>query len=443
MELPEKVRDALDRIRKQRSHYVDIKVIGGRCYVYESTSRWDSRLRKVMKISKYVGKITSDGSFIESSPRRQGNEAALINTEGKTGHATKAAGETKAASGRYDVQILGALSADGRATMPELGRVVGLKNTAAEAQRDNIERRYGVRYLAEIDVGKLGYLTYFVFIKFENKKPSMGQAKKELEKEPNIQLAMLTYGKYDIMMYIVISEYDEIKDQLYNIRNSIFADYDLKLYVAPFYQGYGFIPLRKEFFDLLKGRIWTRSAEKPRPKAGDVLRREYAVLKSLSENGKEDFTEIDKEYGLAEGSARYTYHRLVDKGIIKRITISMQSLPLKYISAIFLQKINQVKYRAYRPRILQHIINDFEGSVTNRYALEGDIKVPEGVFFLLPAFSDSDVIAVDDELKRVQGTEVDSLIVTNVPVGSLCYRKFDRKLTNQYNILKETYGIEG
>ncbi len=442
MELPERIEETLERIRRERSHYVDVKIIGRRCYVYESTSKWDRVHRKVKKTSTYIGRITSDGIFIKSSPRSPGLRAALIEGAKTSRPASARPAEPRAGKGRYDVQILTALSSNGRSTVSELGKMIGLKNTAAEAQRNNVEKRYGIRYIAEIDVNKLGYLTYFVFIKFENKKPSMSLAKVSLEKEPHIQLAMLTYGRYDIIMYIVISEYEDLKDQLYSIRDSIFADYDLKLYVAPFYPGYCFVPLRGRFFDMLKERVWARSSEKPRPRPGELLRREYAVLKELSENGKEEFTEIDERYGLAEGSARYTYHRLVEKGIIKRITVSMHNLPLKYISAIFLQKINQVKYRAYRPRILQHIITDFEGSVTNRYALEGDIKTPEGVFFLLPAFNDRDVMAVDSELRAVQGTEVDSMIVTSVPVGSLCYRKFDRKLTNQYNILKEAYGIE-
>ena len=440
MELPEKIRDALGRIRSEHSHYVDIKVIGGRCYVYESTSRWDKERRRVRKIARYIGKITEDGTFIESRPRSPGLEAALIRQPDRkrTGHRID---EGISERRRYEEQILKALSEDGRAPIAVLGKAIGLGNTAADAQRNNIEKRYGVRYTAEIDIGRLGYLTYFVFIKFSDKRPSISQVKRELEGVPNIQLAMLTYGRYDIIMYVAIYGNEEVKDQLYSIRNSLFVDYDLKLYLAPFYQGYGFVPLRDAFFDMLSRRIWTRSAQRPRPAAEELLMREYAVLKELSANGKEDFTNIDKKYGLADGSARYTYHRLVEKGVIKRVTIYMQNLQLKYISAIFLNKINQIKYRNYRPMILQHIINDFENSAVNKYALEGDIKMPEGVFFLMPVLSDSDAIAVDDELKRVHGTEVDSLIVTNMLVGSLGYRRLDKKMTSQYAILKSEYGI--
>ncbi|MCL4365088.1 MAG: hypothetical protein M1569_02040 [Candidatus Marsarchaeota archaeon] len=440
MELPEKIREALGRIRNERSHYVDIKIIGGRCYVYESISRWDKERRKVKKIARYIGKITENGTFIESRPRSPGLEAAIIRKPDRK-RARQGIDEETSERKKYDEQILKVLSKDGRAPVAELGKAIGLGNTAADAQRNNIEKRYGVRYAAEIDISRLGYLTYFVFIKFEDKRPSISLVKRELEKVPNIQLAMLTYGKYDIIMYVAIYGNEEVKDQLYNIRNSIFVDYDLKLYLAPFYQGYGFVPLRDAFFDMLSSRVWTRSAQRPRPAAEELLMREYAVLKELSENGKEDFTSIDKKYRLADGSARYTYHRLVEKGVIKRITIYMQSLQLKYISAIFLNKINQVKYRDYRPMILQHIINDFKNSAVNKYALEGDIKMPEGVFFLMPVLSDSDVVAVDDELKRVHGTEVDSLIVTNMLVGSLGYRKLDKKMTNQYAILKSEYGI--
>lgn len=443
MDLPEKVLGALSRIRREHKHYVDVKVIGGRCYVYESTSRWDPGSKKVKKTAKYLGKITADGNFIRSVPRAPESEAAQVKPALKRVRpAARAAYEQAAESiGKYDRKMLTELSMNGRATVSELAKEIGLKNTATEWQRGNIERRYGIRYLAEIDVRKLGYLTYIVMIKFEGKKPGINEARRELEREPSVQLAMVTYGRYDLIMYMMMSRYDDIKVHFFNIRSRIFPSYDLKLYVVPFYLDYSFVPIRDAFFGSLAERVWTRSSERPRPKEGELLKREYAVLRSLNSNGREEFTNIDSEYGLPPGSARYTYHKLMETGVMKRVTISMGNMRVNYISAISLQKINHVKFADDRKQLLQHIIDDRKDSVTNRYALVGDIKMPEGVLFIMPVRNDAEAIEADDQLRKIGGAEVDSMIVTNVIVGSLCYRRFDNRHSSQYSILKSGYGL--
>ena len=444
MDLPEKVLETLTRMRKEHAHYVDVKVINSRCYVYESTSRWDSKNKKVKKSAKYLGKITDDGTFVPSVPRSPGSKAALVKKESpRTKAPSKAAyGPGVERVGKHERQILTLLSMDGRAAVSKLAKEIGLKSTGTEWQKGNVERKYGIRYVAEIDVSKLGYLTYIVMIKFENKKPGINEARRELEKEPSVQLAMLTYGKYDIIMYIVISRYDDMKAHLFYMRSRIFSSYDMKLYVVPFYLDYSFVPLRDAFFESLSEKVWSRSSELPRPKEGELLRREYAVLRALNSNGREEFTRIDSAYGLSPGSARYTYHRFMETGMIKRITISMHNVRVNYISAISLQKINHVKFVGCRQQFLHHIIDDREDALMNKYALVGDMKMPEGVFLLMPVRNDRDVIDADEQLRKIEGAEVDSMIVTNMIVGSLCYRRFDNMYSSQYTRLKNDYGLK-
>jgi Lrp/AsnC family transcriptional regulator for asnA, asnC and gidA len=443
MELPAKVLEALNELRKRHSHYVDIKIINGRCYVYESTSSWDKERKKVKKTARYLGKITLDGIFVPSVPRQRGLEAALV--EGRpdgSGEQRRIYRKSVERVGKYEQEILMMLSMDGRATVSEIAKKIGLKNTATEWHRRNIEEKYGIRYIAEIDIGKLGYLTYIILIKFENKRPGINEARRELEKEVSVQLAMMTYGKFDIIMYMVMSRYDDIKSHLFKMRGRIFQDFDLKLYVVPFYLDYSFVPLREEFIDTLEERVWSRSADRPRPREGDLLRREYAVLRALGKDGRREFTSIDSEYGLTAGSARHTYHSMMGDGTIKRITISMSKVHINYISAISIEKINHVKFAEDRQYLMRSIAEDMDGSVMNKYALVGDIKMPEGVFILMPVANNEDMIAVDEQLKEIGGTEIDTQIITNVIVGSLCYRKFDNSESSQYKILKTEYENE-
>lgn len=446
MELPERIRRSLEKIREGREHYVDIKVINGRCYVYESTSRWDRARKKVVKAATYIGKILDDGTFVEAVHRRRGAEAALVGPQrlrSRQAAARRPAEERvfRERLGKYDEKILEALSMDGRITTSELSSKVGIKSMSAESQKAKLEKRYGIEYIAETDVSRLGYLTYIVMIKFENKKPGINEARRELEKEASIQLAMLTYGMYDVVLYMVVSRYENIKNYLFNLRSRIFPSYDLKLYVVPFYLDYSFVPLRDRFFDMLNERVWVRSAERPKPREGELHRREYATLKELSRNGRMDFTNIDVMYGLPLGSSRYAYQKLQEKGVVRRVTISMRNIHINYISAISLNKINHSEFVGSRKELMQHIIKDPEGSAINKYALIGDIKMPEGVLFLMPVRNDTEIMEADEELRRVGGAEVDSMIVTNIIVGSLCYRKFDNSSSSQYRILQDEFGV--
>ncbi len=447
MILPAKVLETLLRMRKEHRHYVDVKVINGRCYVYESTSMWDRQDRRVVKKARYLGKITADGTFVPSVPRRPGESAALAGVaSGRRGartgvHYARRPIEYRERMGKYDRQILSLLSMDGRKTVSELAKEIGIKNTAMEWQKERVERRYGIRYVAETDISKLGYLTYIVLIKFESRKPGINEVRRELEKEPSVQLAMLTYGRYDLIMYMVMSRYEDIKVHFFNIRSRIFPSYDMKLYVVPFYLDYSFVPLRDKFVETLGDRVWSRSSEKPRPVEGDLLKREYAVLRALNSDGRRDFASIDSEYGLRAGSARYTYHKFIEEGVIKRITVSMREVHVNYISAIVLQKINHLKFAGHRKDLLQHIISDGDEAIMNRYALVGDIKMPEGVLLIMPVRSEREVMDADEQLRRIGGAEVDSLIVTNVIVGSLCYRNFDNRQSSQYRILRDEYRV--
>lgn len=441
--LPERIEKALEKIRKESKHYVDIKIINGRAYVYESTSIWDKKGKSIKKITKYIGRITESGEFIASRPRDPQLSAAVVKEPEleaeRPKEAQKTVPEVRAEMGKYDAEILTELSADGRITLPQLGKKIGLSPTGAEWQRNNIEKRYGVKYIAEIDLDKLGYLTYVIFIKFSEKMPPINEIRRELEKEKSVQLALLTQGEYDIVIYIVLPQHGNTLWEFYNIRGRIFAHYDMKLYAAPFYSTYSFIPLRDSFFDMLSEKVWVRNKNQPRPQGEYIMRREYVVLRELNSDGAMDFTKIDSKYNLPEGSARYTYHKLLDDGIIKRITIAMDNIHLKYISLIMLQKVNHAKYMKDREMVLRHIIqNDFK-RIINKYAIEGDIKVPEGIFFILPVLEEADYESSSDTLGKISGMSMVNMIATSVLVGRLCYRRLDEKFTVQHEILKNRY----
>ena len=91
---------------------------------------------------------------------------------------------------RHERDILMTLSMDARKTIPELVKITGIKETAVAYHLRNLERRYGIEYVLEIDIERFGYIDYVAFGKFIDKKPAVKQMKEELERYPYVQAAV-------------------------------------------------------------------------------------------------------------------------------------------------------------------------------------------------------------------------------------------------------------
>ncbi|MDE1767836.1 MAG: AsnC family transcriptional regulator [Candidatus Micrarchaeota archaeon] len=448
--LPERIQAALEKIKKSNKHYVDIKVINGRCYVYESTSVWDKQSKSVKKITKYIGRITDNGTFVRVSPRKPELSAAVLKkslseeipvTDVAAQQAAFQGHDVRSGIGKYDIAILSALSADGRVTLSELGKAVGLSVSGTDWQRKNVESKYGVQYIAEINVSTLGFLSYVIEVKFENKIPSAEEIKDAFSVEPMVQLVMFTRGDFDLLLFVFVGSGGYISGKIYDLMRRAISNYDAEWYVVPAYVAQNFVPLRDQFFEILKEMVWHKTKEAPRPKENQLLEREFVVLRELNMNGTMDFADIDKKYGFEKGRAQYTYHKLVSKGILKRITINMANLPINYTGVIFVRIINAKDWESHRREILRFVIEEPDTPM-NKYSMISDIGTPYGVMFVLPVFDEGDLEIGERGLVSVAGNiKIRSLVVTNIAVGSFCNRKLDKKLTNQYKILIDQYRL--
>ena len=98
---------------------------------------------------------------------------------------------------------------------------------------------------------------------------------------------------------------------------------------------------------------------------GKLLKREYAVLKELNRNGTESFVDIDRKYGFDEGRSQFTYHKLKEKGIIKRITLSMDRPPIKYLGIMKLSILEVDKFKRNSAKLLLRTIKESRSPLTN------------------------------------------------------------------------------
>ena len=443
-QLPEKVAETLTELKKKHPHSLSVKFIRNGYYVYEEYTKWDRLLKRRISYGIYLGKIEEDGKLVP--PRRKNQRTAGIKTiEGYIKNRDKEAAEqNKAVENDENIRILSALSANARISMEEIGKKVGLLGQTVNYRVKNLEKKYDIKYTIDTYAAfNFGFYRYLITVKFKDRKPNLEEIKKALEKEPRVQLAVLAKGEFDLLIYVLFENPTVLEDWLYALRkDEIFSAYRSVWNVSYFLIGHGVIPLRDEFFDIIKERVWHRTKETPRRKHGEIFQREYAVLRALNKNGIEKFNDIDREYGLRKGIADYTFHELVDKNVIRRVTISMQNLPIRYLAVIRIKQVNMKRFVETRKDYLLYSLKD-SNTITNKFSIVGDIGSPYGLFFILPIYNDGDLEKIEEELKNIiKGVKVDVTIVSSVIFGSICLNKLDTKHINEFNMLKKEYGME-
>ena len=203
-------------------------------------------------------------------------------------------------------------------------------------------------------------------------------------------------------------------------------EYPSEWYTVNFYEHFNFVPLRDEFIDVLKKSL---------------LNREYAVLKELNRSGNKDFVDIDRKYGFDEGRSAYSFYRLKEKGVLNRITITSDNVSVKYTGVIFLNIIDRKKFGKNKEKLLLHTIREGNKPIMN-YVLAGDDGSPDGIIYFVPVFNDGDLERETESMRKLDlGVNIDTAIVSDILLGSFCYRRFDYTHSRQHLRLVEDYGL--
>ncbi|MDE1856987.1 MAG: Lrp/AsnC family transcriptional regulator [Candidatus Micrarchaeota archaeon] len=445
--LPERVSAALEVLKREYNTYLEVKLIKGRYCLFEATSRYDRGLGRSRKITKYLGRITEEGILIPVR-HRQPTQKQIAQAIAREEALTKLEGLHMAPSseegmGEYDDRILMNLSMNGRISRNTIADRIGLKRTATEYQIRKAEQRYGIRYLAEADVNKLGYLEFVILIKFRDRQPSPDEIREALKGMPMVQLCAILKGDYDLIIYILTENDLQVTNERFRqIRSSVFVKYSAEWKIKFAHTAYGYIPLRDEFFKMLEEKVWRRTKESPRPKPGSLLYSDYAVLKELSADGSRQLSLIDAKYGFPKGRSQYVYHKLLDNGMLRRVTINMKGVPVRQDAVIVMERVNLDRFNKRQADWRRDTIS-YGPHPTNTFSLIIDIWDPDGSVRIAPLYSGESVDRLVEHLKQVsEGAEFSSMVITEVLIGELCYRRFDNRYSAHYKYLveAETHG---
>lgn len=443
-DLPEQVKTTLEVLKREYGSYLEIKFVNKRFSVFEATSKYDPTIGRSRKITRYLGWITEDGVMVPArhrQPKPQEIVKAIAREEAiqkmDLEVLSQVAQEERGAASKYENTILMNLSMNGRISHKTIAQRMGLKQTAAEYQIRKTEQKYNVVYPLEIDVNKLGYLEFVIFIKFLGTKPSREEIASEFEKQPIVQFCAILKGNYDIMLYVLTEkDFGIANSRLNDFRSTTLVKYPGEWDVKLAYTRYGHFPVREKFFDLLDGKVWHRTKESPRPRENDLLYSEYVLLKELASTGNKNFTNIDAKYNFPRGRSQYTYYKLMEKGAIKRVTINMDP-PVKSNAIIMMKRIDLYKFDKTRADWRMDVIS-YNENPTNKYSTILDIWDPDGSIRIAPLYKNQSIDMLIEELKtKTAGAEFDGAIISDVLIGKLCYRLFDNKYSSHYeNLIK-------
>lgn len=339
-----------------------------------------------------------------------------------------------------DTAMLRTLSMNSRFSIKKLAARLGEKTTTTYDRIRAMEKALGLKYILQIEPERLGYYPYITTVKFKGAKPDAKAVREAFASDSRMQLVALAKGDTDMFCYFLAKDNNDAVQYLQRIRaTGPFKGYNTDWSATPYHWTYGFIPLRKEFFTLLEEKVWQRTRDAPRPESGQITRKEYELLKFMHDNANADFSDVDKELHLEKGMAHYIYNRLLEKGVILRPTITIGGLPLRYSTLHVMKVVNGALFEEKREGMLRNIIGDSH-VVTNKYALIGNTLNPLGSMFIAPSVVGGK--SADEELAMINGVELSSSVLTDIPIGHFCHRLYDNAHSSQYRVLIEIYKKE-
>lgn len=438
--VPRAVAEAFGRLKREYPFYIVLTSKNGHYYVYRHQGLYVKKTKKIKSLRTYLGRITPSGEFLKRAVLTDNDieraRAIIMAHGGKVilpNESTVMPRESEEV-GQYEKQILMMLSTDARIGVSEISKHIGLSYTATLNRIKKLEDKYGIKYTIEYGfLDRFNLHRFLAIAKFIDKVPDAQEVKKLMESEPRVQLALWAVGEYNLFLFMLASTPTEAEDMVYKLRsNPALSDYPANWYSSYFAHGDGYIPLRDEFFEMIKERVWRRTRNMPRKQQGQIFYREYATMRELSANGLADFSFIDKKYGLSKGSARYTYHDLVKNENVWRVTITMKNPPVKDVAVINLEQVDIGKFNNHRKEYMLHR-RDEGDTLLNRYLYNTDIGSPYGIMLVAPLYKEGDLDALVSSLSAVaKGVRIKTSIVSSILVGNLGFRRIDPTKTLWY-----------
>ncbi len=206
-----------------------------------------------------------------------------------------------------EAKVLGCLYNDSRKSAKEISKATKLPYNKVSIALLRLERDHDLFYTLDLDLKKLGfYYEYIVCIKFETR-PNIENLKRYLEKNEYVQNAYLGYGDYDLIIHAV--SLDNIGRNLTFMFSVGMSKYHAHAEASSLDKlDDGFLPYSPNVIE-------HSTTLKPNDKK---------VLLALLQNSRIPLSEIVKKTGMSAPRILYIINKLKKKGIIRKMTCTVQ-----------------------------------------------------------------------------------------------------------------------
>ena len=448
---PEKVRERFAKLRAELPFSITLLFSRGHYYVVRQEYSRDEKGRVRRIKPEYLGSITDDGIF---TFRKTGTESelevakAILKEHGEKilaiEQAVEEANGERVETSIIENDVLTNLTMNARMPIEMLAESVGIPPRRAAYLKASLEKNLDISYIPDVRLTKIGFLEFIIFVKFTGGIPDPSMVKEDLRGIGEIQLAAFTSGAYDMLLFIIAESNENLAEIIKKIKgvpslSSITSIWELSY----FNKTKSFAPLREEVMQVISGKVWRRTKERPRPGYTDLLESEFKVIKALVRNGAAKFSEMETEEGIVRGGARHAYDRLAHREILQRVTISIDGIGVKSNGIIIMRITNEKLFQESRKRLLEFIMEEKKNYIINRFSLVGDTSNPEGVIFFIPIIEGNELEETASDLAAwIKGIDIQKLSTTSIILGKIAYRRIDPQYTLQFSALVSDYNMK-
>jgi DNA-binding Lrp family transcriptional regulator len=311
-------------------------------------------------------------------------------------------------------RIVRLLSANARLGVAEMAKELGISRTTAKKKFDGISGELGINYTLELDEKKLGLASpHLIAIRF-HRKPDYGKIRELLLKSYMPQVALVTKGHYDMIIYansFSSGDYAHWDKSMRILLDEYGAEW---LPSEVVHRQLGFFPLRNELIDR------SPIAEKYKP-----------LLKALNSNSRTSFQQLSKTLKAHFNTVKYNFDRLVKEGLIKRPTITFGIPKDVCVMSFFSSYTPKSGYEASSARARLAFMSDDRNPLISRYLICAPL-IGAHDFFTMGAFDNEKVARSNDIMyhKSVfmrHSVKIQYAVVERILVGSLPIRSVDTK----------------
>jgi len=342
-------------------------------------------------------------------------------------------------------KILSILGANARISINDLAGEVHIDKNKTYEVFNSIVEKYGIRFVPEINIDALwhmefarqarlqtkrsiigeaeemisnvGFSEYLMQIKFDKKTPNNDELISTAEKEYWIQFLAKTHGNYDALAYIVARPYDDLRYIISKLGAAL-KNYDMEISISKIWPYFGFFPLSKSLISQLK-----------------LFETYKNLLVGLLNAGRENFSEMGKEFGQGYTQMLYSYDRLYRTNVLRRVTYYETKPNKKAYEAVSIKITNKEKFEKSKEEWYMHIIEQAnKGEQLYVYACE--TIAPFGNFVILAGESTEEIKKEINYISKLKGVKVSSTHIDQSLIGALGIREFDMRYSFQYQYLE-------